>query len=45
MAVGFRELLRRLPNLRLTVPAHEIPLRNDMFVFGVHSLPVAWDAA
>jgi cytochrome P450 len=44
MEVGFAHLLRRLPNLRLTVPAEEIPLRSNMFVYGVYSLPVAWDA-
>jgi cytochrome P450 len=42
MRVGFGELLRRLPDLRLTVPVDEIPLRNDMLIFGVHSLPVTW---
>jgi cytochrome P450 len=44
MTVGFSHLLRRLPNLRLAVPAGRIPLRTDMFVYGVHSLPVTWDA-
>ncbi|WP_214403495.1 cytochrome P450 [Pseudonocardia lacus] len=44
MRVGFTELLRRLPDLRLAVPAAEVPLRNDMLIFGVHSLPVAWSA-
>nr|AXL06063.1 cytochrome P450 [uncultured bacterium] len=45
MRVGYTELLRRLPNLRLAVPIEEIPLRNDMLTYGVHSLPVAWDAS
>jgi len=44
MRVGFTELLRGLPGLRLGVPAAEVPLRNDMLIFGVHSLPVAWSA-
>ncbi|WP_433262026.1 cytochrome P450 [Actinosynnema sp. CS-041913] len=44
MAVGFTELLRRLPGLRLDLPASDVPLRSDMLVYGVHSLPVAWDA-
>jgi cytochrome P450 len=43
MAVGFTHLLRRLPGLRLAVPAAEIPLRTDMFIYGVHGLPVTWD--
>ncbi|MFC6087684.1 cytochrome P450 [Saccharothrix lopnurensis] len=42
MAVGFTELLRRLPDLRLAVPADQVPLRSDMLVYGVHSLPVTW---
>jgi cytochrome P450 len=43
MAVAYRELLRRLPNLRLAVPPEDVPLRNDMLTYGVHSLPIAWD--
>jgi cytochrome P450 len=42
MRVGFTELFTRLPDLRLAVPAAEVPLRNDMLIFGVHALPVAW---
>ncbi|GAA3673621.1 cytochrome P450 [Lentzea roselyniae] len=42
MAVGFTELLRRLPALRLAVPADEVPLRTDMSIYGVHALPVTW---
>ncbi|WP_121007769.1 cytochrome P450 [Saccharothrix australiensis] len=44
MTVGFAELLRRLPGLRLDLPPSEVPLRSDMLVYGVHRLPVAWDA-
>ena len=42
MRIGFAELFNRLPNLRLAVPVEEIPLRNDMQIFGVHALPVTW---
>ncbi|GGM71784.1 cytochrome P450 [Lentzea pudingi] len=42
MAVGFTELLRRLPTLELAVPAAEVPLRTDMSIYGVHRLPVTW---
>ncbi|WP_320065573.1 cytochrome P450 [Micromonospora sp. RTGN7] len=44
MRVGYSELLRRLPNLRLAVPPEEVPLRTDMITYGVHALPVVWDA-
>ncbi|GLW11446.1 cytochrome P450 [Microtetraspora sp. NBRC 13810] len=42
MQVGLRELITRLPDLRLTVPAEQVPLRDEMLIFGVHSLPVTW---
>ncbi|MEV4800183.1 cytochrome P450 [Nonomuraea sp. NPDC049421] len=42
MQIGLRELITRLPGLRLAVPADQVPLRNEMLIFGVHSLPVAW---
>ncbi|MCG8915913.1 cytochrome P450 [Actinokineospora sp. PR83] len=45
LVIGFTELVRRLPGLRLAVPAEQVPLREKMAVYGVHSLPVAWDAA
>jgi cytochrome P450 len=44
MQAGYAELLRRLPNLRLAVAPEEVPLRNDMLTYGVHALPVTWDA-
>nr|AXL05549.1 cytochrome P450 [uncultured bacterium] len=44
LTIGFTELLRRLPNLRLAVPPEEVPLRTDMIAYGVESLPVTWDA-
>ncbi|OSY42914.1 MULTISPECIES: cytochrome P450 [Pseudonocardia] len=43
MKVGFRELFARIPGLRLAVAAEDVPLRNDMLIFGVHSLPVTWN--
>ncbi|MFR9727983.1 cytochrome P450 [Saccharopolyspora sp. MS10] len=43
MRIGLVELLQRLPGLRLAAPVADVPLRTDMIVFGVHSLPVAWD--
>jgi cytochrome P450 len=43
MTIGYTELLRRLPNVRLAVPPEDVPLRNDMLTYGVHALPITWD--
>ncbi|MFC9731870.1 cytochrome P450 [Streptomyces roseolus] len=46
MRVAFRALIDRFPALRLAVPAEEVVLRPESAdIFGVKSLPVAWDAA
>ena len=42
MKVGFSALFRRFPRLRLAVRPDEVPMRDDMFIYGVHRLPVAW---
>jgi cytochrome P450 len=42
MRAGFPALLQRFPTLRLAVPADQVPLRDDMFIYGVHRLPVTW---
>lgn len=42
LRIGLGELISRLPDLRLAVPAGQVPLRDEMLVFGVRSLPVAW---
>jgi cytochrome P450 len=42
--VAIGTLLRRLPDLALAVPLEEIPFREDMFVYGVHKLPVTWSS-
>jgi len=42
MKVAFSALFRRFPRLRLAVRPDEVPMRNDMFIYGVHRLPVAW---
>ncbi|MGW4403954.1 cytochrome P450 [Nonomuraea sp. NPDC004702] len=42
MRIGLTELITRLPDLRLAVPAGQVPVRDEMLIFGVHSLPVAW---
>ena len=38
----FTRLFTRFPTLRLAVPFEQVPLRHDMFIYGVHALPVAW---
>lgn len=35
-------LLDRFPTLRLAVPVEQVPMRDDMLVYGVHELPVTW---
>lgn len=42
MRVGFTALFREFPDLRLAVPAEEVPMRDDMAIYGVHKLPVAF---
>jgi cytochrome P450 len=42
MKVAYRALFRRFPGLRLAVRPDEVPMRDDMFIYGVHRLPVAW---
>lgn len=42
LEVVFSRILQRFPGIQLAVPAEEIPLRTDMFVYGVHELPVTW---
>jgi cytochrome P450 len=42
MRVACRALFERFPDLRLAVPAEEVPLRDDAAVYGVWRLPVSW---
>jgi cytochrome P450 len=42
LQIALPTLLRRLPELRLAVPVEELRFRNDMSIYGVHSLPVNW---
>ncbi|MFI9839636.1 cytochrome P450 [Nonomuraea sp. NPDC051941] len=43
MRAGYPALFRRFPSLRLAVEPEQVPLRTDMLIYGVHSLPVTWD--
>jgi cytochrome P450 len=42
LEIALTSLFRRFPGLRLAVPLDELPFRGDMFVYGLHELPVAW---
>jgi cytochrome P450 len=42
MKVAYSALFRRFPGLHLAVRPDEVPMRDDMFIYGVHRLPVAW---
>ncbi|GGX72549.1 cytochrome P450 [Streptomyces hiroshimensis] len=45
MRVALPALFARFPALRLAVAPEEVPLRTHSNIYGVHSLPVTWDAA
>lgn len=42
MQVGYLELFRRFPTLRLAVPPEEVGLNTDAGFYSVHRLPIAW---
>ncbi|WP_029431719.1 cytochrome P450 [Blastococcus sp. URHD0036] len=42
MSIGLQVLFEQLPELRLAVPVEEVPVKNEMLLFGVRSLPVTW---
>nr|AAT45303.1 cytochrome P450 monooxygenase CYP105S1 [Streptomyces tubercidicus] len=42
MKAALSALIDRFPGLRLAVPAREVPMRDDMLIYGVHELPVTW---
>ncbi|MEV0388093.1 cytochrome P450 [Nonomuraea sp. NPDC050643] len=42
LRVALTALFERFPDLRLAVPAAEVPTRDRMAVYGVDRLPVAW---
>ncbi|MEV6241282.1 cytochrome P450 [Lentzea sp. NPDC051838] len=44
MRIAFAKLFQEFPDLRLDIAPEEVPLRTDMGIYGVHSLPVAWSA-
>ena len=42
LEIAWTTLLRRMPMLRLAIPFDEVPFRHEMFIYGVHRLPVTW---
>jgi cytochrome P450 len=42
LKVALSALLRRFPGLRLAEPASALPFRTDMFVYGLHRVPLCW---
>lgn len=42
LQIVYRSLFERLPDLRLAVPFETLRFRHDMFVYGVHELPLTW---
>lgn len=42
LQIVFDTLFARIPNLRLAVPAEELPYKDDATIYGVYQLPVTW---
>lgn len=42
LEIVYSTLLRRIPGLRLAVPAEELRYKDDAMVYGVYELPVTW---
>lgn len=42
LRLGFTALLARFPDLRLAIPAAEVPLNTGRGIYGVAELPVTW---
>lgn len=40
--VVFSKLFKRIPTLKLGVPLEQVNFKRDMYVYGLHSLPVTW---
>ncbi|MGY4985675.1 cytochrome P450 [Streptomyces nigrescens] len=42
LRIGFQKLFDRFPDLRLAMPAEQVPLRETAMHYGVYELPVTW---
>lgn len=43
MQEAFIALVDRIPSLRVSVPIEELSFKGEVFVYGLHRLPVQWD--
>lgn len=44
LAVVLETVLRRVPSMALAAPVDELAFKDDMAVYGLHSMPVTWGA-
>jgi cytochrome P450 len=42
LQVALSTLVRRLPGLRIAVPANELRFQNEKEIYGIDELPIAW---
>lgn len=42
LEVVFSKLFKRVPTLQLAVPFEDLNFKKEMYVYGLHSLPVTW---
>ncbi|MEV5479690.1 cytochrome P450 [Streptomyces auratus] len=42
LTAALSALVDRFPTLRPAVPVEQVPMRDDMLIYGVHALPVTW---
>lgn len=42
LQIALTSLVRRLPELRLAVPADELLFQNTKDIYGIHGLPITW---
>jgi cytochrome P450 len=45
LQIVFDTLFRRVPGLRLAVPADQLPFKDDAAIYGLYELQVTWDAS
>jgi cytochrome P450 len=42
LQIVFQTLVRRIPTLRLAIPADQVEFKHDRLAYGIYELPVAW---